>query len=517
MYAKVGAIMVSHINCIPLYFDFASIFFGLYEMDKRFQQYALIVGYVVGDKLTILSSLPALITNGKEAGNHDHEEWLAQNAPDELIRNKAIVQYKPKAIIFEHVSWTKPPCENHHRIESIKQIACKHVDLSGYVCEEPAILSKKGDCFCLAFRNRLQNNTYSFVREAYIMTCIKWTGYFDNGYGDNIFPGGNITTIVEKTIQAYDQGFRAVNAIPIITRISSLYYEKGKSKGKIAYVKPEMIRGNYVPITPIPFTLDHIKLLRKMLETTRDGYALLINEKEVFGIGAVKDDALFSFAITGMLEWEISFYGRGSVVRYKQGNYYVPLTYELKDWYIPYKTKNVGNLNKEKFTKFLPSLIDDLRTLGHGALVIITDAAAPEVARLCSLEMGIAINQDVLRQETRSITLQMEVTEDENICKLTKENVDLTNALSCIDGAIFMDLDGGFHGIGMILDGDAKVPGTPARGSRYNSAKTYVSRRTAEQEQVYALVFSDDGYIDIISSFDDDIRVLLNEKDDVDA
>jgi hypothetical protein len=78
--------------------------------------------------------------------------------------------------------------------------------------------------------------------------------------------------------------------------------------------------------------------------------------------------------------------------------------------------------------------------------------------------------------------------------------------LCSIDGALFLDKDGRCHGIGIVLDGKAYIDGTPARGARYNSAKTYIFDCAEKDIEAYALIISADGNYDILSSHDDEFK-----------
>ena len=71
--------------------------------------------------------------------------------------------------------------------------------------------------------------------------------------------------------------------------------------------------------------------------------------------------------------------------------------------------------------------------------------------------------------------------------------------ISNIDGAIIFDLEGHLRAYGLILDGLAVQTGNRARGSRFNSAKTFIDyygSRKLTGIQYFAFVLSEDGDID---------------------
>lgn len=82
---------------------------------------------------------------------------------------------------------------------------------------------------------------------------------------------------------------------------------------------------------------------------------------------------------------------------------------------------------------------------------------------------------------------------------LTESTDELILGISGINGALMCNLSGMCYMIGAILDGESTIPCNPARGSRYNSALTYISSRCSKQNiSILIAIFSEDGSIDII-------------------
>jgi hypothetical protein len=109
-----------------------------------------------------------------------------------------------------------------------------------------------------------------------------------------------------------------------------------------------------------------------------------------------------------------------------------------------------------------------LAAAGHGSLVVISEAALEEAARL-----GL----DSLPVSPLPLT------------------PDSAAMLSRIDGALLCDATTACHAIGVILDGRSTASGDRGRGSRYNSALRYV---TTVRIPTAAMVVSDDGGLDLL-------------------
>ncbi|HDR7261536.1 TPA: tetratricopeptide repeat protein, partial [Bacillus paranthracis] len=86
-----------------------------------------------------------------------------------------------------------------------------------------------------------------------------------------------------------------------------------------------------------------------------------------------------------------------------------------------------------------------------------------------------------------------------------------------IDGALYMDINGYIHAIGVILDGYAEAgAGDSARGARYNSAIRYKNGKDINGKCVI-IVISEDGMIDIIpdSEIEKQISKLVRQINDL--
>jgi len=112
----------------------------------------------------------------------------------------------------------------------------------------------------------------------------------------------------------------------------------------------------------------------------------------------------------------------------------------------------------------------------HGTMVVVSAEPAIEAKRLQSQGMPI----DPMQLDEESL-----------------------RAVTNIDGAVLIGVDGKCHAIGVILDGRATPKGSPGRGARYNSAVRYVRDREAP---TVAVVISEDGTIDVLPQLMPQIR-----------
>ncbi|HDR7904187.1 TPA: DNA integrity scanning protein DisA nucleotide-binding domain protein, partial [Bacillus cereus] len=130
----------------------------------------------------------------------------------------------------------------------------------------------------------------------------------------------------------------------------------------------------------------------------------------------------------------------------------------------------------------------------HGTMLVVgtKDLAEEEINRLCNFQQAVKIKKINLIDMVES-----------------KRNLVL-NQISSIDGAIYLDLDGNVHGIGVILDGPANELGDSSRGARYNSAIKYNKSHTKINNNTLIIVVSEDGYIDIVVKEDEKYELLLD-------
>jgi hypothetical protein len=133
---------------------------------------------------------------------------------------------------------------------------------------------------------------------------------------------------------------------------------------------------------------------------------------------------------------------------------------------------DLARLFREKVTpgqiEHLVGLIKVAEQESHGTMLVITEAAESEAARLS--QQGTPIQPLLL-------------------------NADVLRNLTPIDGAIILDPQGFCYAIGTILDGMASDAGDPSRGARYNSAIRYYE---SAQAPCMVVVVSSDGGVTFV-------------------
>lgn len=283
--------------------------------------------------------------------------------------------------------------------------------------------------------------------------------------------------------------------INVLTYISSLSYETAPCTGKIVFIDDDnnikkMIHCSR-PILQfkeaIYFKRENSRTIRKLLETTKNNTYLLAskfsNSMAITGIAydienerLLKNNYILEFG--GHMHWCMK-YNRMTAFEYKNGCYYIADDFNqaknyLKSLYTHYQDSET----KQKNIQLAKTLISEAYQQEHGALIIISSHASDEAERLCTKKRGIRIAPpyDIL------------------------ENKDMICPVTSIDGAILLDETFKCHAIGVIVDGIA-ADGDVSRGSRYNSALTYIKwLHDTYNYSAWAIIISEDRMINIIES-----------------
>lgn len=258
-------------------------------------------------------------------------------------------------------------------------------------------------------------------------------------------------------------------AVPELQSFVSLLYEGRPNAGRLV-IAPQDDPAVTVEVglaKPVP--LSHQRHLRKLLEPTGPKIALLMRDRDVYGLGTVTsgDDAtrdkIFEITIGSSGTWSLAHVGTSL------------LTVQDSLPKLPAPQLDIPLL-KDTITRALPAAdLDMLVSLAsaasknrHGAMLIISSSAPAEASRLAPQATQTTPNQ------------------------LTPQTMEqLTN----MDGGVLVDPQGQCHAIGVILDGTASRNGDPARGSRYNNAVRYIDNNPPP---TVVLCYSSDGDIAIL-------------------
>jgi hypothetical protein len=216
-----------------------------------------------------------------------------------------------------------------------------------------------------------------------------------------------------------------------------------------------------------PVAISETRTLRKLLETSSfRGDSLLTDGKEVYGLGRKRADypeaseSVFRLLVLGDGVWEL----RHASVR-------LP----------PERLDDVcGRVFREYDSEALWALATSARKAEHGTMLVISERAADEAARL----------------ESQALTIEPTWLDDSLVAKVIS-----------IDGAVLVDPSGYCHAIGVILDGTANSAGDRSRGARYNSAVKYLA--SAADTPTVILLVSEDGMINLLP----DLRPRMRRAD----
>lgn len=252
--------------------------------------------------------------------------------------------------------------------------------------------------------------------------------------------------------------------------ISSLTYERAASIGEIIIATSG--HQNIQPTLTLakPISLSEHRAVRKLLEISSAGDAILADGSSVKGFGKFvgnydesKAD-LFRVCFIGHHKWELC-HADHKLMRVTFGKPTLPLP--------PLNRQRFATDLERIFKDITASAIKNLFELSeeacrqrHGTVLVVTPEAAAESKRLASQATGL-----------------MPV-------PLTPE---LLRSVTAIDGAVMLDTSGVCHAIGVILDGEAVEFGNPARGARFNSSLRYAARMKNRKKDCLVVVVSEDG------------------------
>ncbi|OXM85256.1 tetratricopeptide repeat protein [Paenibacillus rigui] len=119
--------------------------------------------------------------------------------------------------------------------------------------------------------------------------------------------------------------------------------------------------------------------------------------------------------------------------------------------------------------------------------------------------MVVITEEVVARSELGTLKKQSTLIEPGEI------HADYIKHLTSIDGAIYFDVHGACHGIGVILDGIAAPGyGDASRGARFNSAHRYLAKLKSLEEPVPCVIaiISEDGMVNLIPELDNEDKIF---------
>ncbi len=306
-----------------------------------------------------------------------------------------------------------------------------------------------------------------------------------------------------------------------IMLLSSQYYERQEIQARMAFVVsdseiPTITENGVTTLALNPqytnevrLEPDNIRQITKFLASTDKSHPLIMKLNSetdtaynAIGISTVEvplNKVTFSVQFNGHMNYSF-FVGDNHYFDFKNGMYKVPKDNigKLSD---ALREMGIIDENIQIFKSHIEALIEN----GHGTTLVF--CACPhfyqqESERLINAKRGIKINPINLFDEKESVDIFLKQT-------------------AVADGGFLVNIDGNCEVINVIFDGEVKIEwdnkfrGETARGSRFNSLKTYVfgknfkciycdicKKRTKNCKnnllRVLSIIISDDGMVDVI-------------------
>lgn len=274
----------------------------------------------------------------------------------------------------------------------------------------------------------------------------------------------------------------------LITRLSALLYENQKCEANIICVMNDICMAIKFE-EPVELSYKNFRQIRKLLEMSKFDMCLvlkciwnneIINPKfEIVGIAKrkrIKHDIVFE--ISGHMEWKL-YYDEKPALKYQEGRYLILNEKDFKYDQVNSIATRIFKVDRKESEKII-KIVESSLCQEHGTTLIFAQDAKVEAERLYNVKRGIKIEK-----------LDLSI------------DLDIIKNITSIDGAVMIDENSFCYGIGVILDGNALVKGSAARGARYNSAYNYIAGKKKDKMKYIAIVLSEDKTIDIITTEDD--------------
>ncbi|PFV36000.1 hypothetical protein CN954_12125 [Bacillus cereus] len=381
---------------------------------------------------------------------------------------------------------------------------------------------------------------FSFFR--YVMDCIfkkckdlELNKLLEQNIDDSISSIGRdfINNLINRVCN--EEGNENHNLYDELNVISTLNYEGQSISAKLLLIDEKIIEKHVrfvIKFDNVIAYKEHRKI-RKLLEMTDDSIYLIGDNKHIYGLGNLRDlynlklksiNKVLLIDFLGKFEYKVKeikiihnikdgktkmdeivhwFYKENNLLSVKHGKMElventfseIRLKKSLQNVFNEYLSKK-ENKDTVKIDNKITNIIEVVKcaySQKHGTTIVIT---TPEIAEI-----------EVERLKEQSIKINIIDIKESSYYRQVVEKI--TN----IDGALYMDIDGHVHAIGVILDGYAKIgEGDSSRGARYNSALRYKNGDGIEGNCVI-VVISEDGMIDIIpeSEIEKQISELANQ------
>lgn len=222
----------------------------------------------------------------------------------------------------------------------------------------------------------------------------------------------------------------------------------------------------------MPIRLSETRSVRKTLEMSGTGRHLLCNGESISGLGKLAasydpaTESAFVFTVVARGTWEMSHAGV-PLLRVADTRPSLPRARLDGDRFKDTAVRVFGEASPTQVDRLWSTTLAAAEA-SHGTMLVVHRNAPDEAARL------VPQAQQVQPRHLDAETL---------------------SAVTNIDGAVLVDVDGQCHAVGVILDGHATGFGEASRGARYNSAVRY---HEAERIDSMVIIVSEDGMINLL-------------------
>ena len=275
----------------------------------------------------------------------------------------------------------------------------------------------------------------------------------------------DINLITTLSALTYESSF--INATVYVPRYDVETEKRTRKSGMDVVLKDQ-----------VPFLVDNLRQMRKLMEMSDKYVALVVNKKGNV-CGLTSDPALpgeCTVRLWGHLTWTITYHS--GKISYYDGRFHLHTDYESDLETFRKIARTAGSLDEQTIDKLEAVIITAVRQR-HGTILVIgsPDDIMNEAARLSESKYSIGVYTTNLY-----------------------EKPEMLKYLTSIDGALFMDYNCDCYCIGAILDGDLVTSGSTARGSRFNSTVNYINRRSQLGQEFIGIVISEDNTVDSVTA-----------------
>lgn len=294
--------------------------------------------------------------------------------------------------------------------------------------------------------------------------------------------------------------------VELLIQVSAQEYEKRFNKSTLRFMdKSSFDAGHELTITfasdqKLLFDAKNLRTVKKYMELAGKDKCLIISRDEtdnayefsMIGVDEIRDitDESVYIEITSKLSWSVyrmTNKDREILLQYKEGIFHIPFLkpkdeldvqlQKLNDYLMPKDAEAVSEVIKTCYTK-----------ASHGTGLIFIG------------EKEDSKSGSYLEEEINRFTGVYRARKIEPKPMKEIESAGVTE----IDGAVFLDLQGRCHAVGVIVDGIAQKCGNPGRGARFNSLYTYGASLADKKDKIYSVVaiISEDEMVDVFTAED---------------